>query len=454
MFTVLVGGAGWAAAADPPQTVSIHLGHSIAALNGPWRFSVGDDLRWAAPDFDDTHWETVDLTPAPGAHDADVGLPGYVPGWSLRGHPGYLGYAWYRLRITVESDKEAPLALAGPTDVDTTYQLYIDGKLLGGPGVFSGHTPTVYSVQPTVFPLQAAPSTGPRTYLIALRVWMDPSDAGEESGGIHIAPTIGHADDVDLLHQVQWLQTFKGYVVDALEPTAFGLLAITVLGLMACRSDERYRWLAVALLLTACLRASQVLYFWTHAESLRGYDISTSVVLAPVVLATWTMAWADWFRLDNHPWLLRVVGALALVYGVGALIGRPWLMPDALHGLEATADYLVRVVRVIFAVLYLWVIGASVIRRPRPSIALAAIAAITIGIGLFAGELSSIGVPGIWFPYGTGVSRTQYAYAVFIPLLFALLLMRLVGYASTRRSGSGTDKGPWTESRWPSSPRQ
>lgn len=425
----LVSGPGSASAADPPQAVSIHPGHSTVALNGPWRFAVGDDLRWAAPDFDDTRWETVDLTPPPGAHDADVGLPGYVPGWSLRGHPGYMGYAWYRLRVTVESDKDAPLALAGPTDVDTTYQLYVDGKLLGGPGVFSGQTPTVYSVQPTVFPLQASQSTGPRTYQIALRVWMDPSDAGEDSGGIHIAPTIGHADDVDLLHQVQWLQTFKGYVVDAVEPMAFVLLAIMVFGLMACRSADSYSWLAAALLLTAWLRANQVLYFWTHAETLRGYDISTNVVLAPLVLAAWTMAWRDWFRVDNHPWLPRVIWALAMVYGVVALIGRPWFMLDAQHGLKAIADSLVQVVRVIFAALYLWVVGASAIRRPTPSIGLAAIAAITIGIGLFARELSSIGVPGIWFPYGTGVSRTQYAYAVLIPLLFALLQMRFVGYA-------------------------
>jgi hypothetical protein len=40
-------------------------------LYGPWRFTVGDspiDPRtgqplWAEPGFDDSHWETVDLTP-------------------------------------------------------------------------------------------------------------------------------------------------------------------------------------------------------------------------------------------------------------------------------------------------------------------------------------------------------------------------------------------------------
>jgi hypothetical protein len=34
-------------------------------------------------------------------------------------------------------------------------------------------------------------------------------------------------------------------------------------------------------------------------------------------------------------------------------------------------------------------------------------------------------VPGIWFPFGIGVSRTQYLLAIFIPLL-AVLVVRTV----------------------------
>src|SRR5437762_3531483 len=47
-------------------------------------------------------------------------------------------------------------------------------------------------------------------------------------------------------------------------------------------------------------------------------------------------------------------------------------------------------------------------------------------VAQFADELGSIGVPGIWFPFGIGVSRTQYAYAIAIPLL-ALLIVRTLG---------------------------
>ena len=51
-------------------------------------------------------------------------------------------------------------------------------------------------------------------------------------------------------------------------------------------------------------------------------------------------------------------------------------------------------------------------------------ALLLVSIGVYARELSSLKVPGIWFPFGTGVSRTQYAYAAFAVLLFVLLWRR------------------------------
>jgi len=50
----------------------------------------------------------------------------------------------------------------------------------------------------------------------------------------------------------------------------------------------------------------------------------------------------------------------------------------------------------------------------------------SIVAGLFGGELlDPIGVPGIWFPFGIGVSRTQYIYAIVIPLLAFLIVRTL-----------------------------
>lgn len=416
------------AASGPAPGASVVPGHSTVPLNGPWRFHVGDDDRWSSPDFDDAEWETVDLTPAPGAHDGDVGLPGYVTGWSQRGHAHYTGYAWYRTKITVQSDNGRALALAGPTLVDSTYQLYVNGKMLGGPGVFSHSPPTVFAVRPSVFPLPSLPSTDTQTYVIAFRVWLDPLEAGGESGGMHIAPVIGDAHAIQQLYQTQWLQTFKGYVVDAAEPLAFVLLAIMVFGLMASRTGDTYRWLVAALVFLALLRVHQVLFFWTPYVSLRGYDIAVTVILRPLTLAAWVLAWRDWFRLNKYPWLGHVICALTVAYIIFVCIGRPWFAPDATHGFKAVADIVVKGLRLAFAVLYLWIVVLGVIRSAKPATFLVALAAVLVGTGLFATELNALGIPGIWFPYGVGVSRSQYAYAVFIALLFALILMRSAGW--------------------------
>ena len=57
---------------------------------------------------------------------------------------------------------------------------------------------------------------------------------------------------------------------------------------------------------------------------------------------------------------------------------------------------------------------------------LALVTLASIVAGLFGGELlDTIGVPGIWFPFGIGVSRTQYVYAIAIPLLAFLIVRTL-----------------------------
>ncbi|HEX5313820.1 MAG TPA: glycoside hydrolase, partial [Gammaproteobacteria bacterium] len=133
--------------------MKIHIGRAYRLLTGPWRFHVGDDMRWAAPDFDDSRWETADLTPAPGAHDSDVGLTDYVSGWSARGHKGYAGYAWYRMHVAVDAPSDTRIALLAPAYVEDVYQLFWNGTLIGGAGDFSGETPVIHSTRPQIFRL-------------------------------------------------------------------------------------------------------------------------------------------------------------------------------------------------------------------------------------------------------------------------------------------------------------
>jgi hypothetical protein len=90
------------------------------------------------------------------------------------------------------------------------------------------------------------------------------------------------------------------------------------------------------------------------------------------------------------------------------------------------------------------VIGARIVRGgPMRILALVTLAAIMAA--LFGGELlDTIGVPGIWFPFGIGVSRTQYIYAIAIPLLAFLIVRTLAfkGNATTTQSRLLRQPGP------------
>jgi hypothetical protein len=276
------------ASAATTNPVVVTFGQSVVPLNGPWKFQTGDDPRWAEPSFDDSGWETVDLTPAPGAHDSDVGLTSYVPGWQAKAHSGYFGYAWYRIHVSVDAPPGEVLALCGPFYVDSAYQVFVNGQLLGGAGNFSGRTPVAYNMHlPRIFPLpqsfELASSENEHSALIAIRVWMGPLTLGlPDAGGIHTAPALGTMAGADSLYQRQWIELIRGYIVDAIEALLFLLLAV-----MACtmipldRSNPAYLWLTAALVLIAFARGNQAVFFWWQFETIQGFELFTIVLFIP-----------------------------------------------------------------------------------------------------------------------------------------------------------------------------
>jgi len=71
-----------------------------------------------------------------------------------------------------------------------------------------------------------------------------------------------------------------------------------------------------------------------------------------------------------------------------------------------------------------------------PILALVTLASVTASF--FGGELlDPIGVPGIWFPFGIGVSRTQYIYAIAIPLVAVLVVRTMQGGPASDRQPRG-----------------
>lgn len=397
---------------DPPI-----LRAAATLLDGAWRFHTADDPRWADPLVDDSGWETTDMTAPPGSHDGDVGLPDYVSGWAAHGHPAYAGYAWYRRVVTVPAG-HASWEILGPTLVEDGYEIYWNGRLLGGSGRL-GADSRVVGTRPLRFALPVGAS-GTRG-VVAIRVFMRPRSApSANGGGMHSPPILAPRPISDALHRAQWERTIAGYVVDAIEPLMMFAIAGMVLWCWSRSSHKGFLIFAgIALALTGARRLNNAIISWTDLQDLATYEWLAKVMWIPTV-AMWTLAWNRWSR---RPW--PTIDALAVALSGAAMVGTmsPW--PGLTTGSRLGSLAL------------LVIIGARIARRgPMRILALSMLALI---IAVFFGDelLDPIGVPGIWFPFGIGVSRTQYIYAIAVPLL-AVLIVRTNGQVvepSGRESG-------------------
>lgn len=94
-------------------------------LRGQWKFSTGDNLKWTAPDYNDSKWKTI-------------AVPCY---WEKQGFKRYDGIAWYRKKIKLPAtlfNEKLILMLGKINDID---QVYFNGSLIGYTGEFprDGH---------------------------------------------------------------------------------------------------------------------------------------------------------------------------------------------------------------------------------------------------------------------------------------------------------------------------
>jgi len=395
----------------------VELRAAATLLDGAWRFRTGDDPRWADADMDDAGWQRIDMTPSPGSHDGDVGLPDYVGGWMAHGHPGYHGYAWYRRAVTMPA-APASWEILGPTLVEDGYELYWNGEMLGGSGRLGLH-PRVVGTRPLRFalPADAAGTRG----ILAIRTYMLPgSAASPDGGGMHSPPILAPQATGAALHRAQWERTIAGYVVDVIEP--IGMLALIGLALGCWRRSRRKRFLAfacIALALTAARRLNNAIVAWTDLQALTTYASLASVMWVPTMVA-WALAWNRWCI---RSW--RSIDVLAVVLGVVGLVG------VLIHSPSWTSAARLGAI-VLFAI-----IAVRLIRGGPPRVLALSTLALVV-TGLFGGELlDPIGVPGIWFPFGIGVSRTQYLYAIGLPLMAFLVARNLPPMATSSMAPEG-----------------
>lgn len=129
------------------------------SLERQWQFRPGDDLAWAAPEYDSTDWVERD-----------------VPGrWRAGGYPESNQMAWYRLTLKFDlqqlrrdqNQQEVAIKLG---KITSAYELYAGGRLLGGVGKLPPEGEVVFDRKEVIrIPPDAIAADG--TLVLSLRVW-------------------------------------------------------------------------------------------------------------------------------------------------------------------------------------------------------------------------------------------------------------------------------------------
>jgi hypothetical protein len=254
---------------------------------------------------------------------------------------------------------------------------------------------------------------------IAFRVWMSAASLYQGAGGIHIAPAIGAASHIKTKYSFQWQQTIKGYIVEVVLPVMFVLLAIAIFSVNSKRKQS-YKWFTTALILVGLMRLNQAVFAWLQIERAYQSDIVGSVILRPLVLGSWLMAWREWFDLHHPKWLPKIIAILTLVFIIFQWLGLRWVAASGYAAFQNVAGY----VRWLMLALMLWILWEG-IRKNGLKDVWVYLAVLLLIVALYPQEISALQlIPGIWFPYGVGVSRGQFFYAFFVFVMYVVLIQK------------------------------
>ncbi len=193
-------------------------GKGFVEVGGNWHFRTGDDLAWAQPGYDDSSWEQLrgDKT------------------WGAQTHPSYVGFAWYRKPIEVDGASGQLTVLMPP--VDDAYELYWNGKKIGGSGSMPPHAQWDAAPQAATFPLPT------NSGLLAVRVWKSTLASVDTNtlGGMEAAPRIGDSAYLALQNNAALIAQERKQL-----PVLISSALILVTGLISLLvfMRERIRWL-------------------------------------------------------------------------------------------------------------------------------------------------------------------------------------------------------------------
>jgi hypothetical protein len=337
----LVLAATLALAAQSPEIVTPGPGAAASApaisgtmiLDGPWRFEVGDDPRWADAGFDDSTWTPVTLS-------RTLTEQGFDP---------YTGYGWYRLRLTSQQ-----LAQFSRPPGNSQLDLLVSSDSVGQLGVYlngdyAGHTegmtdrPDMYQSPPLVVHLSQPAADG--SIVLAIRSWAGPSASIHR--GLLAKVELGSANDVAerlaTARERQWNQGIIGGMM-----VSFMFLSVAMLGAAlyyAQRNHAEYLWLALLCLSVAASGASETAF----SLALLPWSIYSILALwtGRIFMAV-TLEFVLRFTESKSKRPARILQIALLVLPIFALI----------H-LQQVYEYLSVAAQVIFCALVCWLLFRS-----------------------------------------------------------------------------------------------
>src|SRR4051794_22834251 len=142
---------------------------SVDLAGQTWKFRTGDDVAWAAPDFDDASWQNR-LVP---------------DDWNTTAEVNYDGFAWYRIAFNL------PARPAGMTDaavianmgfIDDADPTYLNGVAIGSTGAFPPSFDSAWDEPREYYPPDGLLVWGGRN-VIAIRMY-----DGTGGGGFYKGP--------------------------------------------------------------------------------------------------------------------------------------------------------------------------------------------------------------------------------------------------------------------------
>jgi len=236
----------------------------VAVLNGQWHFHPGDDPHWSDPAFDDSRWPLIRGDKS----------------WSDQGYQGMSGTAWYRAKVRVSADAKQLAIYVPRTAISTSYQIFIDGTLVGGSGGMPPHEHAELIPQQllTLPPIQADHGG---VISLAIRVWHWPAWAkfigGGMSGGLRIGdPQILQELSESNDHNLRW--SMSGQIFLSILQGIAGLSALSLF--LMRRREQEYLWFALMLLVWAIVQGYEV-YFTIHPIGVVLHDFIDELIWWP-----------------------------------------------------------------------------------------------------------------------------------------------------------------------------